>query len=142
MGTSMIRIYSELMTLRTFEERYFYLRLGGKVGKDTFGFDRYLYQNFLHSQEWRRFRRDIIIRDQGRDLGIADREIPGLITIHHLNSISIEDVARRSDLLLDPENVICASDMTHKAIHYGDDSLLIKTPIERCANDTCPWRKN
>ena len=136
-----IRTYSELIALPTFEERYLYLRLGGEVGKDTFGFDRYIYQTFLHTQEWKRFRRDIILRDNGCDLGVEDREIQGLITVHHLNPITMEDVVNRSDFLLNPEYVICTSDITHKAIHYGDDNLLIKAPIERYANDTCPWRK-
>lgn len=136
-----IRTYSELIQLPTFEERYEYCRLGGSVGKETFGFDRYLYESFLHSKEWKAFRRDIIIRDNGCDLGIVDREIQGLITIHHLCPITLEDVLTRSEYLLNPEYAISTSDMTHKAIHYGDDSLLIKPPIERTANDTCPWRK-
>lgn len=135
-----IRTYSELILLPTFEERYEYLRLGGAVGKETFGFDRYIYEEFLHSNEWRAFRREIILRDNGCDLGIKDREIQGLITIHHLKLITLEDVINRSEYLLNPEYAISTSDNTHKAIHYGDDSLLIKPPVERRANDTCPWK--
>jgi len=136
----MIRTYSELMVLPTFEERYEYVRIGGRVGDETFGFDRYLNQMFYNSHEWRRFRRDIIVRDMGCDLAIEDREIGGLIIVHHLNPINIDDVLRRSEVLMNPENVICVSDNTHKAIHYGDESLLTTAPVERRRNDTCPWR--
>lgn len=140
MVMSMIRTYSELMVLPTFEERYEYVRIGGRVGDETFGFDRYLNQMFYNSHEWRRFRRDIIVRDMGCDLAIEDREIGGLIIVHHLNPINIDDVLRRSEVLMNPENVICVSDNTHKAIHYGDESLLTTAPVERRRNDTCPWR--
>lgn len=134
--------YSELITIPTFEERFRYLKLSGIVGEDTFGSHRYLNQTFYRSAEWRRFRREIIIRDMGCDLGIEDREIPGLIIIHHINPISIDDIInRRLELLLNKENVICTSDRTHKAIHYGDESLLIIAPIERTKFDTCPWRR-
>jgi hypothetical protein len=135
-----IRTYSELITLPTFEERYKYARLGGRVGESTFGYERYLNQLFYESKEWRDFRRSIIIRDRGCDLGILDREISGLIMIHHLNPISVDDILQRRECLLDPENAICASPNTHRAIHYGDESLLIKAPIVRSKNDTCPWR--
>ena len=135
-----IRTYSELIILPTFEERFRYLQLGGKVGEDTFGSDRYLNQIFYTSPEWRRVRRDIIVRDNGCDLGIQDREIHELITIHHLNPISIDDILNRSEFLLNPDYLICTCDLTHKAIHYGDESLLITAPIERRPNDTCPWR--
>lgn len=134
------RTYSELITLPTFEERYKYARLGGRVGESTFGYERYLNQLFYESKEWRDFRRSIIIRDRGCDLGILDREISGLIMIHHLNPISVDDILQRRECLLDPENAICASPNTHRAIHYGDESLLIKAPIVRSKNDTCPWR--
>ena len=137
-----IKTYSELITLPTFAERYRYLRLGGEVGKETFGFDRYLNQSFYSSAEWKKFRRDIIVRDMGCDLGIEGREIMGLIMIHHLNPISIEDIIRGHDCLMDPENSICTSPNTHNAIHYGDESLLIVAPTERTKNDTCPWRRN
>ena len=134
--------YSELITLPTFEERYRYLRLGGTVGEETFGYDRYLNQVFYTSKLWRDFRRDIIVRDLGCDLGISDREIGGLILIHHLNPISLDDILKRNlEVLVNPENAICVSHNTHQAIHYGDESLLITAPIERSKNDTCPWRR-
>ena len=138
----MIKTYSELITLPTFEERFRYLKLDGVIGEETFGFDRYLNQAFYSSKEWKKFRRDIIVRDMGCDLGIEDREIGGLIMIHHLNPISLEDILKRNvKVLLNPENVICTSASTHRAIHYGDENLLIKAPIERTKNDTCPWRR-
>jgi hypothetical protein len=137
-----IKTYSELITLPTFEERYRYLRIGGSVGKETFGFDRYLNQKFYSSYEWRQFRRDVIIRDMGCDLGIEDRAIQGLIIIHHLNSIDPKDIQDKNiRVLLDFENVICVSHNTHNAIHYGDDSLLFTDPIIRTKNDTCPWKR-
>jgi hypothetical protein len=136
-----IKTYSELMSLPTFEERFRYLNLHGIVGEETFGNDRYLNQLFYTSDEWRKIRRDVIIRDNGCDLGMWDREIQGLITVHHLNPITMEDILNRSEFLLNPEYLICVSDITHKAIHYGDESLLITTPIERRPNDTCPWRR-
>ena len=137
-----IRTYSELITIPTFEERFEYLRLGGKVGEETFGYERYLNQIFYNSGEWKRFRRDIIVRDLGCDLGIEDREIQGIITVHHINPIAIDDILnRRLDIILNPENAICTSSITHKAIHYGDESLLIIAPIERQLYDTCPWKR-
>lgn len=138
---SIIRTYSELITLPTFEERYRYLRLGGRVGEDTFGFDRYLNQIFYTSNEWRDVRDYVIIRDGGCDLGIPDREIFGKILVHHMNPIRQEDILRRSKFLLDPEYLICTIKNTHDAIHYGDESLLILAPTERSKNDTCPWRR-
>ncbi len=139
---TMIRTYSELITLPTFEERYRYLRLGGEVGKDTFGFDRYLNQVFYSSKEWKRIRRDIIIRDLGCDLGVEGFEIYGRIIVHHMNPITKEDILRRSEFLTDPEYLICTSHNTHEAITYGDESLLVVAPIERTKNDTCPWKQN
>lgn len=136
-----IRTYSELITLPTFEERYRYLRLGGRVGEDTFGFDRYLNQIFYRSEEWRAIRDEVIIRDGGCDLGIEDREIFGKILVHHMNPIRQEDILRRSKFLLDPEYLICTVKNTHDAIHYGDESLLILPPVERTEYDTCPWRQ-
>lgn len=135
-----IRTYSELILLPTFEERFRYLKLDGRVGEETFGLDRYLNQIFYTSDEWRKIRRDVIIRDNGCDLGILDREIQGLITVHHLNPISVEDILNRTEILLNPEYLISVSDITHKAIHYGDERLLITAPVERRPNDTCPWR--
>lgn len=135
-----IRTYSELITLSTFEERYRYLRLGGRVGQETFGFDRWLNQKFYKDPEWLRVRDFVIIRDNGCDLGIEGREIHSRILIHHMNPITTEDIVKRSKYLLDPEYLICTVKRTHDAIHYGDESLLILNPIERTKNDTCPWK--
>ena len=137
------KTYSELITLPTFEERYDYLKIGGKVGEETFGYDRWINQLFYRSKEWKDFRRDIIVRDMGCDLGIDDRAISGNIIVHHINPIPKFAIEKRMfDILLNPENAICVSHNTHNAIHYGDDSLLIATtPIERKINDTCPWRR-
>ena len=136
-----IRTYSELITLPTFEERFRYLQLGGKVGEDTFGHDRYLNQMFYTSDEWRRIRRDVIVRDNGCDLGIQDREIHGLIIIHHMNPITIEDIINRSEFLLNQEYLITKKKNTHDAIHFSDERILITDPIERRPNDTCPWKR-
>lgn len=137
-----IKTYSELITFETFEERYEYLRLDGVVGEETFGFDRYLNQEFYQrSQEWKRIRDFVIIRDQGCDLGIDGREIRGKIIVHHMNPITKDDLLNRTPFLLDPEYLICTLKSTHDAIHYGDENLLMKGPIERKPNDTCPWRK-
>lgn len=135
-----IRTYSELMKLQTFEERYEYLRLGGRVGEETFGFDRYLNQMFYKTPEWQSMRNKIIIRDNGCDLGFPGREINGRILIHHMNPITIDDILNRTDFLLNPEYLICTIKNTHDAIHYGDSELLYKDPIIRSKNDTCPWR--
>lgn len=143
MSRMITRTYSELITLPTFEERYEYLRLGGRVGEETFGFDRYLNQAFYKSDEWLSVRNYVIIRDYGCDLAIPDREIPNgvRILVHHMNPLTIDDVIHKSKYLLDPEYLICTIKNTHDAIHYGDDSILIRNPVERRANDTCPWRK-
>lgn len=135
-----IRTYSELITIPTFEERYKYLKIGGKVGEETFGFERYLNQEFYKSVEWKSIRRQIIVRDLGCDLGIEGREIHGKIIVHHMNPITIDDIVSASDFLLNPEYLICTLKSTHDAIHYGDESLLIKAPVERMKNDTCPWK--
>lgn len=135
-----IRTYSELITLPTFIERYRYLKLNGRVGEDTFGFDRYLNQIFYQSKEWRSIRDYVITRDNGCDLGIDGHKIYGRILIHHMNPITADDILKRSDLLLNPEYLICTIKNTHDAIHYSDESLLITDPIERSKNDTCPWR--
>ena len=136
-----IKTYSELITLPTFEERYRYLRLRGSVGEDTFGFDRYLNQKFYRSAEWKRIRDQVIIRDLGCDLGIEDREIRGKILIHHMNPITEKDIRYLTEILLNPEYLICVSHNTHNAIHYGDEDLLIKAPVIRARNDTCPWKR-
>lgn len=135
-----IKCYSELVCLPTFKERYQYLRLDGVVGKETFGFDRYMNQFFYRSSEWRRVRDIVIARDLGCDLGIAGREIYRRPIIHHMNPICPEDIRERSELLLDPEYLITTIHETHLAIHYGDEHLLLQEPIERRPNDTCPWK--
>ena len=140
--TEHIRCYSELSKLETFEERYEYLRLDGIVGEETFGFDRYLNQQFYQNDpEWKRSRRFVIMRDLGCDLGIEGREIHGRVIVHHMNPITTYDLINRTKYLLDPEYLICTLDSTHNAIHYGDEQLLMKGPVERTRNDTCPWRK-
>lgn len=136
-----LRSYSELISLPTFEERFRYLQLSGKVGKDTFGFDRYLNQNFYRSAEWKRVRDQVIVRDNGCDLGIEDRMIPGKILIHHMNPIAAHDILDATDILLNPEYLISVSHITHNAIHYGDEDLLIKAPVVRTPYDTCPWKR-
>lgn len=140
MKMSTIRTYSELSKLKTFRERYEYLRLNGKVGEETFGFDRYLNQIFYKSDEWKAIRDFVIVRDNGCDLGVEGYDIYGKILIHHMNPILVEDILKRSDFLLNPDYLITTVLSTHNAIHYGDDSLLITLPIERTRNDTCPWR--
>ena len=136
-----IRTYSELITLPTFEERYQYLRLCGSVGKETFGFDRYINQKFYHtSREWLSIRDYVIDRDNGCDLGVEGHEIYGKIIIHHMNPITVEDIVQASDILLNPEFLICTIHNTHNAIHYGDESKLLIRPIERTPYDTCPWK--
>lgn len=136
-----IRTYSELSQLATFEERYRYLRLGGRVGKETFGFDRWINQMFYKDPEWLKVRDIVIMRDNGCDLGIEGREIYSRIIVHHMNPITKADILDRSKFLLDPEYLICTVKNTHDAIHYGDESLLITLPMERSPNDTCPWRR-
>lgn len=136
-----IRTYSELSQLPTFEERFNYLKIFGTVGEDTFGFDRYLNQQFYKSKEWKNVRDYVIVRDNGCDLGIPGREITGKIYIHHINPLTAEDVIESSDNLLNPEYLVCVSFDTHNAIHYGDISLAKrKDPIIRTKNDTCPWK--
>lgn len=136
-----IRTHSELIKLQTFEERFRYLQLNGRVGEETFGFDRYLNQKFYNDPEWLRIRDQVIIRDNGCDLAMPDREIKTRILVHHMNPIDKEDILRRSDFLLNPEYLICTIKATHDAIHYGDESKLIIMPPERRPNDTCPWRR-
>ena len=136
-----IRTYSELITIPTFEERFEYLKLNGSVGLETFGHDRYLNQILYNSPEWRRFRPEIIVRDNGCDLACEGYEIFGKILIHHINPITAKDILNRNPKVFDPENVITTVHNTHNAIHYGDENLLITAPIERSINDTCPWRK-
>ena len=135
-----IKTYSELITFSTFEDRFEYLQLKGIVGQETFGFDRYLNQILYNSKEWKHLRNEIIVRDNGCDLALEGFEIHGRILIHHINPITIDDVIKRREMVFDPENLICVTHNTHNAIHYGDKSLLITGPVERRANDTCPWK--
>lgn len=133
--------YSKLIQLPSYIERYRYLRLGGKAGEITFGNDRYLNQILYKSHEWKEFRRKIIIRDEGCDLGVKGKDISGVIIIHHINPITVEDVLNRNPSVFDQDNVICVSHRTHNAIHYGDEELLmIDEIIERRPNDTILWR--
>ena len=135
-----IRTYSELITFPTFEERFKYLQLKGIVGEKTFGFDRYLNQLFYKDPEWLSVRDKVILRDNGCDLGMEDRAVGSRILVHHMNPITKEDILSRSDYLLNPEYLICTMKNTHDAIHYGEEWLLFKNPVERRRNDTCPWR--
>ena len=137
----MNKSYLELIQIPTFQERYKYLKIGGRIGEETFGFDRHLNQTLYRSPEWKRFRRQIIIRDKGCDLGCEGYELYDKILIHHINPITIDDVLNRASCIFDPNNVICTSLNTHNAIHYGDSELLVTEPIERTKNDTCPWKK-
>ena len=136
-----MRTYSELIQFQTYNERFEYLKLSALVGKETFGYDRYLNQNFYRSQEWKDVRRHVVLRDMGCDLGIEGREIQGKIYIHHMEPISKEDLMYHIGYVLDPEFLICCSFETHNAIHYG--SLLSTTAdlVTRKPNDTCPWRR-
>ena len=140
--SKIIRTYSELITIPTFKERYEYLRLNGKVGEDTFGFDRWLNQVFYKSEAWLKVRDEVIVRDNGCDLGIPGREIYGRVLVHHMNPIMVKDILDRTEYLLNPDYLICTSKNTHDAIHYSDSSILFTEPIVRTLNDTCPWRHN
>ena len=143
MTMKIIRTYSELVTLPTFEERFEYLRLDGRIGEQTFGFDRYLNQLFYKDKEWLSIRDEVIVRDQGCDLGIEEYELSKgqRILIHHMNPLTKEDIIRRTKFLLDPEYLITTCHRTHTAIDYGDENLLPSKPIVRTKNDTCPWRR-
>lgn len=136
----MIRTYSELVTMHSFEDRFRYLKLSGSVGYDTFGFDRYLNQSFYKSREWRKIKDEVIVRDNGCDLGVEGFDIYGRIYIHHMNPITVDDIIQQTELLLNPEYLICTSFNTHQAIHYGDETNLTLLPKERSKNDTCPWK--
>lgn len=139
---TIIRTYSELISLPTFEERFEYLRLGGRVGQDTFGFDRYMNQMFYQrSQEWKNVRDYVIVRDTGCDLAMVGHEIYGKILVHHMNPLVVDDIIHSTDNLLDPEFLICTSLETHNAIHYGDITKLAIAPVVRKKNDTCPWKR-
>lgn len=136
----MTKTYSELMTIKDFNERFEYLKLSGRVGETTFGSKRYMNQILYRTKEWLSVRDKIIIRDNGCDLGIEGREIAGRVLVHHINPISIDDILNGERKVFDPENLITISHMTHEAVHYGNSDLLMKDPIERRANDTCPWK--
>lgn len=136
-----IRTYQELIKFKTFKERYRYLKLGGKVGEEIFGFDRYLNQKFYRSAEWKRIRDYVILRDNACDLGIEDREIDNRIIIHHMNPLTKYDVINQTEFLLNPDYMICTTKRTHDAIHYGNEDILFGEFIERSKNDTCPWRR-
>ena len=137
----MIKTYSELSKLKTFRERFDYLKLDGTVGEETFGFDRYLNQRFYKSLEWRRIRDLVIVRDNGCDLGVYGYEIYGKVLIHHINPITAKDLSLSTDLLLNPEYLISTTIKTHNAIHYGDETLLNNFFTERSKNDTCLWKR-
>ena len=137
----MIRTYKDLSMLKTFKERYKYLKMSdGMVGADTFGYDRYLNQLFYQTKEWKHLRDQLIIRDNGCDLGVDGYDIYGRIIVHHMNPITKTDILDRTDYLMNPDYLICTTQRTHNAIHYGDENLLLTMPIERTKNDTCPWK--
>lgn len=136
------RSYSELIRLPTFRERFEYLKLDGSVTEETFGGHRWLNQVFYQTPEWRTARRNVIARDLGNDLGCEGWPIYGKVYVHHMNPITKEDILNRSPDLFDPENLICCSDMVHKAITFGDENLLPKEAVERTPGDTCPWSKD
>lgn len=137
------KTYSELIQIPSYIERYRYLKLGGKTGEITFGHERYLNQLLYKSPEWKSFRREIILRDQGFDMGMDGYEIQGLILVHHMNPITAKDILDRNDCVFDEENVICVSKITHNAIHYGSEELLVIDEIaERRPDDTIFWRRS
>ena len=135
-----MKTYTELIKFNTFEDRFNYLNLNGTIGEETFGFDRWLNQNFYKSQEWRSIRDFVIIRDGGCDMAMEGYEIFGKIYVHHMNPITQSDLIHSTDFLMNPEYLVCVSHSTHNAIHYGDISLLITEPAERKPGDTCPWK--
>ena len=140
--STIIRTYSELITLPTYIERYRYLKLDGRVGRETFGFDRYLNQKvYQRDPRWKKARDLVIIRDNGCDLGVEGYEIHGKILVHHMNPITMDDLIHDRDWIYDPEFLISTVHSTHNAIHYGDENLLITAPIVRTKNDTCPWKR-
>lgn len=136
---SRVRTYSELRRLNTFEERYHYLKLGGVLGEITFGFDRWINQRFYRSQEWKTVRDFVITRDNGCDLGVLGYEIHSGLIVHHMNPISVEDLKHGEEWILDPDYLVTTTIRTHNAIHYGDESLLSRGPIERKSGDTKLW---
>jgi hypothetical protein len=135
----MLRKYSELRRLETFEDRYDYLRLRGEVGQSTFGFDRYINQQFYTSRQWRQIRHHVIARDNGCDLGVDGYEIYGRLVIHHMNPMTPEDIVHGDEGILDPDYLITTTHKTHNAIHYGDESLLPRPLVDRRPGDTKLW---
>lgn len=135
-----MKTYEELVALKTFKERYEYLKIGGKVGEMTFGGSRHLNQALYSCYEWKRVRDLVVLRDKGCDLAHPDRPIAGRVVIHHLNPITIEDVVQRKPCVFDLDNLVCTTHTTHLAIHYGDEQLLPSDYVERRPNDTCPWK--
>lgn len=136
-----VKTYSELVSIPSYLGRYHYLRIKGAVGAETFGYDRYLNQILYRSSEWRRFRRGIILRDNGMDMAFDGYEIFTRLIVHHIDPITVDDVLNRDPKVFNPENVVCVAFQTHQAIHYGDESLLPILPPERTPNDTCPWKR-
>lgn len=136
----LLKSYRNLILLPTILDRFEYLRIKANVGDSTFGFDRFINQDFYQSREWRQVRMKVIARDEGCDLGVPEYPIGGKVIIHHINPITAEDIENASDLLFDLDNLICVSESTHNAIHFGDETLLPAEPIIRTPGDTCPWR--
>ena len=136
----LLKSYRNLILLPTILDRFEYLRIKANVGDPTFGFDRFINQDFYQSREWRQVRMKVIARDEGCDLGMPDYPIGGKVIIHHINPITAEDIENASDLLFDLDDLICVSESTHNAIHFGDETLLPAEPIIRRPGDTCPWR--
>lgn len=136
----LLKSYRNLILLPTILDRFEYLRIKANVGDSTFGFDRFINQDFYQSREWRQVRMKVIARDEGCDLGVPEYPIGGKVIIHHINPITAEDIENASDLLFDMDNLICVSESTHNAIHFGDETLLPAEPIIRMPDDTCPWR--
>ena len=136
----LLKSYRNLILLPTILDRFEYLRIKANVGDSTFGFDRFINQDFYQSREWRQVRTKVIARDEGCDLGVPEYPIGGKVIIHHINPITADDIENASDLLFDMDNLICVSESTHNAIHFGDETLLPAEPIIRMPGDTCPWR--
>lgn len=139
--TTSIKSYKELIKLKTFEERLRYLQLNANVGIETFGSGRWLNQRLYHSSLWADVKNEIILRDNGCDLGLEGYEIRGRIYVHHLNPITKEDVLNNSSKLYDSDNLICVSFDTHQSIHYGSECAALSQLVERRPNDTCPWKR-
>lgn len=136
---TILRTYSELSRLETFEERYLYLKLNGSVGHSTFGFDRWVNQGFYRSREWKGIRNQVILRDYGCDLGVPGYEIHTDLLVHHMNPMTPEDVIVAEEWILNPEFLITTSLQTHNAIHFGDERQLVRGPVERKPGDTTLW---